>query len=233
MGWGLVAPRTGNLADEDVSAATHFTLTLILTALWAAVLIAATLLLTEGVLQSSLIALTLVYAGLHLTDTPRFILTRRVDHRRLALIDIAETLLASAVAIALALRGATIGALVATDVIALLVAIVGLYILQPIWQPRLLWARDTMRYYLQFGSRNFAGIALGAAIDRVDDIWTGAVLGPTALGFYSRAYTFATYPRRILAYPVHSVSSGTMAELKDDRLALSKTFFRTQRFTCT
>ncbi len=53
------------------------------------------------------------------------------------------------------------------------------------------------------------------------------MLGPTALGYYSRAYTFATYPRRVLAYPVHSVTSGTMAELKDDRSALSRTFFRT------
>lgn len=224
---GALLHRAPETADEGRSAATHFTLTLLLTLIWALALIAASLLLAEGELQTTLIALTVIYAGLHLTDTPRFILTRRVEHQRLALIDIVETVLASTVAVILALRGATVGALVATDAVALLVALAGFYLLAPVWRPRLLWARDTVTYYLRFGGRNFVSIALGAAIDRVDDIWTGAVLGTTALGFYSRAYTFATYPRRVLAYPVHSVASGTLAELKENRLALSQAFFRT------
>jgi len=69
--------------------------------------------------------------------------------------------------------------------------------------------------------------ALSEALDNVDDIWTGAALGPQALGLYSRAYTFATYPRRILAFPVNVVAGGTYAELKEERLALSQAFFRT------
>lgn len=224
---GALLHRAPETADESTSAATHFTLTLMLTAVWALALIAGSLLFAEGELQSTLIVLTIIYAGLHLTDTPRFVLTRRVEHRRLAVIDVTETIIASAVAIFLALRGATIGALVATDAIALLVYVVVLYLWRPVWRPQLLWARDKIDYFLKFGARNFTGIALGAAIDRVDDIWTGVALGSTPLGFYSRAYAFATYPRRVLAYPVNNVASGTMAELKKDRQALSRTFFRT------
>jgi O-antigen/teichoic acid export membrane protein len=224
---GALLHRAPESADEPTAAATHFTLTLGFTAVWAAVLVSGALWLSETPLQPALIALTLIYAGLYLTETPRTLLTRRVDHRRLAQIDIVETVLASAVAVYLAWRGATVAALVATDAVALLVATVGLYLWRPIWRPRLLWARDTAGYFLRFGSRNMVGIALGAAIDRVDDIWTGAVLGPTSLGFYSRAYTFATYPRRVLAYPVNNVTSGTLAELKDDRPALSRAFVRT------
>jgi O-antigen/teichoic acid export membrane protein len=224
---GALLHRSPESADEPTAAATHFTLTLGFTVVWAAVLVSGTLWLSEAPLQPALITLTLIYAGLYLTETPRTLLTRRVDHQRLAQIDIAETVLASAVAVYLALRGATVAALVATDAVALLVATVGLYLWRPIWRPRLLWARETAAYFLQFGSRNMVGIALGAAIDRVDDIWTGAVLGPTSLGFYSRAYTFATYPRRVLAYPINNVTSGTLAELKDDRPALSQAFIRT------
>lgn len=224
---GALVHRSAETADEGAAAATHFTLTLTFTAVWAAALIGGSLFWADGEMQATLIALTLIYAGLNLTETPRYLLTRRVDHQRLAQVDVVETLLASAVAILLAWRGATIGALVATDAIALLVAMIGFYGWQPIWRPKLLWARDTAAYFLRFGGRNMVGIALGAAIDRVDDIWTGAVLGPTALGYYSRAYTFATYPRRVLAYPVNNVTSGTMAELKEDRPSLSRTFFQT------
>lgn len=224
---GALLHRAPETSDEDQSAATHFTLTLTFTAAWAVLVIIASLMFTEGELQRTLIVLTLIYGGLNLTETPRTLLTRRIEHRRLAQVDVAEALLASAVAVLLAWRGATVGALVATDAVALLVAFTGYYLWQPVWRPRLVWARQTAAYYLRFGGRNMAGIALGAAIDRVDDIWTGTVLGATALGFYSRAYTFATYPRRVLAYPVNNVTSGTMAELKDDRPALSQAFFRT------
>lgn len=223
---GALVHRSAETEDENLAAATHFSLTLLLTAVWATVLIAGSLMLADGELQATLVALTLIYAGIFLTDTPRYILTRRVEHRRLALIDMAETMLATAAALALAWRGATVSALVATDAIALLVAVGGLYVLRPVWQPRLTLARESLHYFLRFGSRNVAAIALGAAIDRVDDIWTGAVLGPNALGFYSRAYTFATYPRRVLAYPINNVASGAMAELRDDRAALSLAFFR-------
>jgi hypothetical protein len=64
------------------------------------------------------------------------------------------------------------------------------------------------------------------ALDRLDDLWTGVYLGKTALGYYSRAYTFATYPRRVLAAPLNEVTRGTYAELKGDRQGLSQTFFR-------
>jgi PST family polysaccharide transporter len=47
------------------------------------------------------------------------------------------------------------------------------------------------------------------------------------MGFYSRAYTFALYPRKFLAAPVQSVSTGAYAELKDDRKRLSQIFYRT------
>lgn len=83
-----------------------------------------------------------------------------------------------------------------------------------------------MRYFLRFGSRVLVAGLLAQALDRVDDLWAGLYLGETLLGFYSRAYQFATYPRKILATPVNAVAGGTYAELKEDRTSLSKAFFR-------
>jgi len=87
-----------------------------------------------------------------------------------------------------------------------------------------------MRYFLSFGSRNLLASILLRALDRVDDLWTGSYLGETPMGFYSRAYTFATYPRKLLAAPINTVTVGTYAELKGDRLRLSRVFFRTNAF---
>ena len=106
----------------------------------------------------------------------------------------------------------------------------GLYIYKPVWKPKFTWAPETVRYFIRFGWQNLIVNLIYNALDQVDDLWTGTYLGKTPLGYYSRAFTFATYPRRILAVPVNTVSSGTYAELKEDRVRLAKAFFRTNAF---
>lgn len=219
--------RTPETADEEQAAAVHFTLRLVLTATWAALLIIAATLFTSAELQFALIVITLAFAGLYLTDTPKIILTRRVAHRRLAMLDLLTAATTTFVAIFLAYRGYGLVALLATDIVTLILAVVVMYLWRPVWRPRLVWLRDTVRYYLRFGSRAMTGSILSEALDHLDDIWVGAFLGNQSLGFYSRAYTFATYPRRLIAFPVNMVAGGTYAELKGDRHRLSQAFFRT------
>lgn len=228
--WGMGGAflhRTPETTDEEQAAAVHFTLRLALIAAWSLLLIGAAYLLTSGPLRLALIVLTLAFAGLHLSDTPRFILMRRVVHRRLAVLDLLTAVFTTLTAVYLAWRGFGLTALLATDVVTAVLAGLALYVWRPVWRPRLLWLRDTARYYLRFGSRTMAESALSEAIDNLDDIWTGAFLGSNALGLYSRAYTFATYPRRILAFPMNLVAGGTYAELKEARHQLSQAFFRT------
>jgi len=219
--------RAAETADEEHAAAVHLTLRLALVAFWTTVLILAAVFSTSGPLRAALIVLTLAYGGIYLTDTGRTLLGRRVQHRRLAIIDLAAALATTVVAVAMAARGYGLGALLATDLVTMALLVVGLYLWRPVWRPRLLWSGDTVRYYLRFGGRSMAEAALTEALDNVDDLWTGAALGTNALGLYSRAYTFATYPRRLLAMPVNAVAGGAYAELKGDRPRLSAAFYAT------
>jgi O-antigen/teichoic acid export membrane protein len=108
--------------------------------------------------------------------------------------------------------------------------VVLLHIWQPVWKPRLTWMQPVVRYFLDFGSKNFTSVLLSQVLDQFDDVWAGLFLGKTALGFYSRAYAFATYPRVMLADPIRLVAGGTYAELKHDRRRLSEAFRRTNLF---
>ncbi len=217
------APET---LDEDRAAAVHFGMKAAFTLAWAAVLVLAALGLTSGDMRVAIIVLTLTRAGVELTQTAQLILTRRVMHRRLAMIQLVDTLLTTVAALSLAWRGAGLWALLTTDIVGMLLSIVGLYVWQPVWRIRLAWEPAIARYFLRFGSRNVLAGTLLVALDKVDDLWTQIYLGATALGYYSRAFTFATYPRKILAAPVNQVTGGTYAELKHDRLRLSQAFFR-------
>ncbi|MGD8474429.1 MAG: oligosaccharide flippase family protein [Anaerolineae bacterium] len=227
---GAFLHRAPESQDEKQLAAVHFTLKGLFTLVWAAVLLGVAMIFTRGETRLALMLLTVIYGGIHLAQTPRLILTRRVVHRRMALLQLVDALLSSILAIALAWKGVTLWALIGTDAVTLAVTIFGLYVWRPVWRPRVAWSPQVVRYLISFGSRILVADLLMRALDRVDDLWTGLALGETALGFYSRAYTFAIYPRFILARPINAVAGGTYAELKGDRIRLSKAFFRTNAF---
>lgn len=224
---GAFLHRAPETQEEAPAAAVHFTVKLFFTLAWAAAMVIFALRFTEGGRQMALIVLTLTQVGDELTQTSRLLLIRRVVHRRLAVLQFLDAISTSVVSVGLALLGAGLWALLATDIVSMLLGIIGLMVWRPVWRLRLAWRPATVRYYLRFGSRNMVAGLLLMTLDRIDDLWVQRYLGNAALGYYSRAYTFATYPRKILAAPVNQVVGGAYAELKTDRLRLSQAFFRT------
>jgi O-antigen/teichoic acid export membrane protein len=218
--------RCAETEDEEHTAAVLFTLQLGFTLAWTGLMVLGALLFTVADTRLALLLLTVTTATRQVAETPRLILVRRVVHRRLALIQLLNALVTTIVAVALAWEGITLWALLATDVVATVVTLGMLYAWRPVWRPRLAWDRQVGRYLLSFGSRSFAAIVLQRALDHIDDLWTRLFLGTNAMGLYSRAYAFATYPRTILALPVNAVAGGTYAELKGERRRLSQAFFR-------
>jgi len=223
---GAFLHRAPETEDEEQAAAVHFTLTLFFTLVWAALMVGGAFVFTRGETRTALLVLTATASGVHLTNTPYMILIRRVMHRRLALLSMSSAILITLVGVGLAWQGATLWALLATSMVGLSLRIAILYMWQPVWRPRLAWSSSVVRYFLRFGSRNVSADVLLRALDRIDDLWTGIYLGETPLGLYSRAYTFATYPRGVLATPVNLVAGGAYAELKEDRARLSRAFVR-------
>lgn len=227
---GAFLHRSPETEDEDEAAAVLLTLKLVFGCVWAILLSVGALRYATGSDRVALLTLTSVQWGIILTEVPQMILVRRVVHRRLALLQSVNLVLSAVAAILLAWQGLELWALLSTDIITLIVSAFLLYIWRPVWRPRLTWSPKAMRYFLSFGSRNLLAEGLLRALDKVDDLWTGAYLGRTALGYYSRAYSFATYPRSILAQSINKVSGGTYAELAERRKPLSQAFFRTNAF---
>jgi O-antigen/teichoic acid export membrane protein len=224
MGGALVhrAPET---EDLEQAARVHFTLKLLLTSTWALLMVGGVALFSEGATRTALFVLVGTMAGLQLTETPRLILTRRVVHRRLAVIQLANAVVTTVIAVSLASVDVALWALLATDIATMTVTIFALYVWRPVWRPHLALSAPIVRYFIRFGSKTFAASLLQRGLERLADLWTRFSLGVTPLGFYSRAYTFSTYPRRVLAAPVASVIGGTYAELAGERVRLSRAFY--------
>ncbi|MBN1953991.1 MAG: oligosaccharide flippase family protein [Anaerolineae bacterium] len=217
-------------SEGEIALRVHFTLSLIFSVLWALALAAASPILIPDTMPD--VTLTVLWALIaaeffgQLTYTANSLLVKRVVFRRISLINVAVTVVATVAALILAWQGFGVWSLVATDIAKAVVLVVGYYIYRPVWRPRLGWSKKIVRYFLSFGRRSFLASLLLRALDRIDDLWSGFFLGEMALGYYSRAYRFATYPRSILASPLNSVASGTYAELKDKPKRLAQAFFR-------
>ena len=223
---GAFLNRTEETEDEEKAAGTHFTLKLIFTSVWAIVLIFVAFYGFTGEKRLTLLVITMSTAGIHLTRTSSLILVRRVIHRRLALIRAINITVAAIIAVVLAMHGETIWALLSMNVSTFVISFGLHYLYRPVWHPKLRWSWNEVSYFIRFGVQNFFAGVLLKTIDNIDDMWTGIYLGDRALGFYTRAYSFATYPRKIVAAPVNMVAKGTYAELKFERERLSQAFFR-------
>ncbi len=227
---GAFLHRAPETEDEDEAAAVHFTLKLVFTLVWAVLFIGGALLFTDGALRFAMLFLAVTQGLGQLAQTPRLILIRRVVHRRLSILELVNAFLNVGLSLFLAYRGHKLTALLYPAAATTISTLLFLYVWRPVWRPRLSWSRSVVRYFLDFGRKNVVAAGLLRALNDVDDLFTNAALGEVALGFYSRAYRYATYPRQILAMPINMVAGGTYAELKGDRLRLSKAFFRVNSF---
>lgn len=212
-------------SEGEAGLRVHFTLTLIFNLIWGAlmgVLAIWIIPVRETRLIFYVILITQIVDNLSLTG--RYKLTRAVAFRRLAVINLLITLVGSITAVSMAYLGFGVWSLVSTDVVAAALMFGGIYLLRPVWRMRMGLSRAGVRYYLDYGRRAFLSGPLLQALNKFDDIWTGFYLGQVALGFYSRAYSLATYPGTLLASPLNPIAAAMYAELKETPQKLSLAF---------
>ncbi|MGD8623434.1 MAG: oligosaccharide flippase family protein [Anaerolineae bacterium] len=221
-------------SEGEIAIRVHFTLSLLFSLGWALALAGLTPWLVPQTMSDETLwvfwVLIVAEAVTQNASTARAVLTRRVVFRRISLVNTVTTLVATVVTLVLAWLGFGVWCLVASDIVRAILTNAGYYLYRPVWRPRLAWSTPVVRYFIGFGRKTFMASLLRQALDRVDDLWTGNFLGETPLGFYSRAYRFATYPRSILAEPLSAVTGGTYAELKSQPRRLSAAFFRINSF---
>ncbi|MCJ7519262.1 MAG: oligosaccharide flippase family protein [Anaerolineaceae bacterium] len=230
---GAFTYRCSETEDIEQTAAVHFTLQIVINLIWTSLMLAGGFLFIRSKADGYLLAfmvLTLSKTAANFANTPKFMLSRLVQYKRISIINITTvffTLIFSAI---LAILNQPLWALMTTNIIGFVADFVLLYLWKPVWKPRLLWIRSTVKYYLDFGSKQVLSRFLSDALDHTDDIWTKTFLGSVPMGFYSKAYSFALYPSKIISDPIGTVAISTFAEIAAVREKLSDAFHRTNAF---
>ncbi len=154
------------------------------------------------------------------------ILSKRMAFRPLAMTDVISSITMTIIGPGMAWMGFGVWSIVAELGSGIISRAIAVWLFYRAWRPRLGWDSQLARWFWNYGSRIWVSANVTFLLDRFDDWWIGTYLGSSPLGFYSRAYEFARYPRKAIANPVLSVFYPAFAHLQDDRQRLSRAFFR-------
>jgi O-antigen/teichoic acid export membrane protein len=216
---------------DDKVRQTYFTLSLLLNLGSLGVLALLTPLLSRlypDMPQLSVVILAYIGIGiLKVLNTTRITMfTKDLAFGRLAFVDVVSSITMTIVGPLTAWLGFGVWAIVAENLSGVLIRGAIIWFGLSGWRPRLGLDRPVTRWFWDFGIRVWWSSNFSFLLDRFDDFWVGTALGQSPLGFYSRAYEFAGYPRKVVANPILSVFFPTFAHVQDDRLKLSRAFFR-------
>lgn len=86
--------------------------------------------------------------------------------------------------------------------------------------------RSVLQKVGSFSVFNMGSNLIGWFAANADSLMTGKLFGPTALGYYNKAYNLYGYPLTILTAPITDTLLPFLAPLKDDKEALFDKFIR-------
>lgn len=171
----------------------------------------------------SLIILSLAYILKAASATQRMALEKELRFGSITLIDLFSLMVSSVIGIFMANKGFGLAALIAYQTGSILFTFVILWFIRP-WRPVLIFDAQTIKWYLRFGWFLWLGGITTFVIYKFNDFITGTFLSTTALGFYSRAFSFAQRPTSAVTGVVSRVAFPTYAILQEDKDKLSTSF---------
>ncbi|HFE51899.1 MAG TPA: MOP flippase family protein [Bacteroidetes bacterium] len=143
------------------------------------------------------------------------LLTRHLDFRKLALLEIVSVTSSGVVSVVLAFLGFGVWSLVWGSVLTQLVQTILLWLFVS-WKPRLLFDWQAFKGLLTFGA-NVLGTNVAVYVNtNVDYVVVGRTLGSEPLGYYTIAFNMVTLPVYRLAGIVSKVAFPTFSRVQHD-----------------
>ena len=175
-------------------------------------------------------ALSSVLIIASLDRTQSALLDRRMAFRKQAVRGTAAALISVGAAIAAAVAGWGVWALVVQSITFEFVTVALLWSLSG-WYPRFRFSRKHLTELLPFGGR-YVGIYVMQYLNlNVDNLLIGIFLGPTALGFYVVAYRILIVSNEALVMTITRVGLAAFSRLQRDEVELKRAFYTVARLS--
>lgn len=175
------------------------------------------------------LALAFTFPLTGLGVVPLNLLQRRMDFRRLALIEILSVISAGGVAVGLALQGRGVWSLVGQTLTAAFTSsVLGWIVLRQ--RPTLSFHRAAFDDLFRFSAPVVGSTLLTYCARNADNLLIGRFLGATALGYYGLAYRLMLYPVQNVSWVLSRVLFPAFSQLQQERERVRQGYLRAIRF---
>jgi PST family polysaccharide transporter len=177
---------------------------------------------------SIFVVLSLVMVFDFLGRTQRVFLEKELAFGKTSAIDFTALLLSVIVGLACAFKGFGVWSLVALKATNHLTVFLGLWAVG-LWriQPRQLrveFDKEIARWFIKFGAVLWVGGTATFVLYKYNDWVLGTFVGAAALGFYTKALSFAQMPTSLVTSVVSKVALPTYAKVQHEKEKLGKAF---------
>lgn len=153
------------------------------------------------------------------------ILTKRLQFRLLAIIQIITVVSTGAVAIAMVLAGYGVWSLVWQRLAGTIINVVALWFATA-WRPRLSFSRAAIADLLGFSGNLFGYNIFNYWLRNLDNLLVGKFLGAASLGIYVRAYATMLLPLQQVTSVLGKVMFPSLSRIKNDKEAVKRVYLR-------
>ncbi|MGW5360173.1 lipopolysaccharide biosynthesis protein [Actinopolymorpha pittospori] len=167
-----------------------------------------------------------------LAGTPMALLRRRLAFRSLAVPQVVSALSAQAIALALALTGAGVWALVAQYVMSAAVTCLGVWVVAR-WRPSLQFSPSVARTMASYGVRVIGSDLVGVLRGWIENVIILSVVGVAGVGYWNIAMRLISLVTDTAASTMVSVSSTVFAQIKNERQRVASAYLRACGVTLT
>lgn len=174
--------------------------------------------------------LAVTFAVFPLGMTHKVVMTRELEFRKIAAVEIGAAWAGGALAVVLAWKGAGVYSIAAQHVVETAIAAAAPWALCA-WRPRALFLWTAIRELAGFSSRAFASSMANYWVRNVDNLLIGYFLGPVPLGLYSRAYAIMLFPMSRVTWVFSRVLVRSFSIIREEPARVRSLFLKVSRAT--
>ena len=157
---------------------------------------------------------------------PTAVLTRAMDFRRVALSQAVGAVCGTSSAIAIALAGGTVSALIAASLVMSITTTLMVWFLSPL-RVKLIFHVAEARRILTFGLHLTGSHVMNYFSRNADNVLVGRFLGSSPLGFYQMGYMLMTLPLQNFSVMIAQVAYPALSKMSDDHARFRAAYLRT------
>lgn len=159
----------------------------------------------------------------------RTLLTKQLDFKKLAIIDIFSEALAGVSAIILAFMGVGVWSLVIQSLVSSMASVIILWFWSE-WQPHLAFCWKSLKELAGYGF-NLMGFRFVNYFNRnLDNLLIGKFLGAASLGYYGKAYSIMLLPIQNISWTISRALFPAFSIIQDDLPRVREKYLQTNKY---